>query len=165
MSADEFKQQYLPYQNKLYRIAYSLLENASDAEDIVQEIYIKLWNKRDQMSHINNYESFCVTITKNLCFDFIRSKSKLKNQDTDINEIADSEQYITDVIDNRIEKQHIDHLMKQLPEQQKKVLLLKHYNELSSEEIEEITGLSNANIRVLLSRARKKMRELLLNER
>ena len=47
MDAAEFKQQFLPYHRKLYRTAFRLTENPQEAEDMVQEAYLKLWNKRD----------------------------------------------------------------------------------------------------------------------
>ena len=54
MDAAEFKQQFLPYHRKLYRTAFRLTENHQEAEDMVQEAYLKLWNKRDELAGVLN---------------------------------------------------------------------------------------------------------------
>ena len=73
MDVDVFKQRFLPFHPKLYRIAYALLDNKADAEDIFQDAYCKLWNKRDELGDIQNPEAFSITLVKNLCLDFLRS--------------------------------------------------------------------------------------------
>lgn len=67
MNAENFKQVFLPLHPKLYRIAYRLLENQNDAQDIIQEVYMKLWMIRDECTDIQNTEAYCVTLVKNLC--------------------------------------------------------------------------------------------------
>ena len=65
MDVDVFKQRFLPFHPKLYRIAYALLDNKADAEDILQDAYCKLWNKRDELGDIQNPEAFSITLVKN----------------------------------------------------------------------------------------------------
>ena len=72
MDAESFKKEFLPYHRKLYCIAYRLLENAADAEDLVQEAYLKLWDKREGLAIISNPEAFSVTLVKNMCFASFR---------------------------------------------------------------------------------------------
>ena len=64
MDTAEFKQQFLPYHRKLYRVAFRLTGNPQDAEDMVQEAYLKLWNKRDELADVLNTEAYCVTLNK-----------------------------------------------------------------------------------------------------
>ena len=71
MDAESFKKEFLPYHRKLYRVAYRLLENSADAEDIVQEAYLKLWDKREGLTVISNPEAFSVTLVKNILIVFI----------------------------------------------------------------------------------------------
>ena len=71
MDAESFKKEFLPYHRKLYCVAYRLLENSADAEDIVQEAYLKLWDKREGLTVISNPEAFSVTLVKNICYVFI----------------------------------------------------------------------------------------------
>mgnify|MGYP000407676969 CR=1 FL=1 len=84
MDVDVFKQRFLLFHPKLYRIAYALLDNKADAEDILQDAYCKLWNKRDELGDIQNPEAFSITLVKNLCLDFLRSPkaSRRDNEET-----------------------------------------------------------------------------------
>lgn len=158
MDAETFKRSFLPFHRKLFCIACQLLECEADAEDLVQEAYMKLWDKRDGLSAVNNPEAFSVTLVKNMCFDILRSgKHLLSKQTVDISAISDTP--INDRMEEREEAQQIKSLIASLPEQQQKVIVLKDVKGCSYEEIEEITGLNAINIRVLLSRARKRIRE------
>ena len=61
MDANDFKRKFLPYHRKLYRAAFHLMGNAQDAEDMVQEAYLKLWKRRDELpTDIANLEAYCV---------------------------------------------------------------------------------------------------------
>ena len=164
MSAEEFKKQYLPYQEKLYRIAFRLLENSFDAEDIVQDAYVKLWNKRDDLNNIENKEAFCIIMVRNLCMDFLRSNKKHITQSLTGSETLNDNIPLSEQIDAKSDLEHVKYLVNFLPDQQKNVLILKHYDGYSLEEIEDITGLKNVHIRVLLSRARKKIRESFIDK-
>lgn len=159
MDAECFKQQYLPCHEKLYRIAFRLLGNACDAEDMVQEAYLKLWNKRDELAEVKNPESYSVVILKNLCFDFLRSaKDNIDNRAPEDLNIAGETSVATE-IEIKDEFNRIKEVIFHLPRQQRQVMILRHVNDCSMEEIEKVTGLNAINIRVLLSRARKKIRE------
>ena len=72
MDAETFKKVFLPYHQKLYRIAYRIVQNSDNAEDIVQETFIKLWNKRHDMQTIDNTEAFAIIILRNTSLDFLR---------------------------------------------------------------------------------------------
>ena len=159
MDAECFKQQFLPFHQKLYRIALRLLGNTCDAEDIVQEAYLKLWHKREELGDIRNAESFSVTLLKNLCFDYLRStKDNIDSHTPDELNIV-SGTSLAEEIEIRDEFVRVKALIEQLPLQQQKVMMLRHVSDCSMEDIERITGLNAINIRVLLSRARKKIRE------
>lgn len=64
MDAASFKQQFLPCHAKLYRVAFRLMGNVQDAEDMVQEAYLKLWKKRDELPEVASIEAYCVTLIK-----------------------------------------------------------------------------------------------------
>ena len=158
MDAESFKRLYLPCHQKLYRVAYKLLGNQCDAEDMVQEAYLKLWNKRDELIDIKNPESFSVILLKNICFDYLRStKNDAEKQDIEVVSKANEVSLINE-IEIKDELNCVKQLITQLPEKQKEIMKLRHLGECSIEEIEEITGLNAINIRVLISRARKTIR-------
>lgn len=159
MDANEFKSLFIPYHAKLYRTAYSILRNVQDAEDIVQEAYLKLWNKREELDVAVCREAYCVTLVKNLCMDFIRS-----NHST-LEDVIDDERLClpADDIGTKLEKKEengrLRKMISELPDIQKKVMWLRDVNECSFEEIGKATGLNQVNIRATLSKARKKIRE------
>ncbi|RHO72266.1 RNA polymerase sigma factor [Parabacteroides sp. AF48-14] len=160
MDVDSFKRLFLPLHPKLFRIAYALVENKADAEDILQDAYYKLWSRREELANVLNPEAFCVTLVKNLCLDYLRSPRANRHDE----DVAEAVTLSTDSSpDKELEMQdkveHIRHLISRLPENQRQVIRLRGIDDCSMDEIEQITGLNAVNIRVLLSRARKIIRE------
>ena len=160
MDVESFKRLFLPLHPKLFRIAYALVENKSDAEDILQDAYYKLWSRRNELADVRNPEAFCVMLVKNLCLDFLRSH-RAGRHDEDVTEAVtlstDSSPDKELEMQDKVEQ--VRHLINRLPENQRQVLRLRGIEDCSIDEIEQITGLSAVNIRVLLSRARKIIRE------
>ncbi len=159
MNADIFKKIFLPYHKKLYGIAYRMVENQPDAEDIVQETYIKLWQKRNDTEQIENMESFAVAVLKNTCLDFLR---KMKPETVELSVLSQKIGFLETQIEDREKLQYVEAIVKQLPERQQQLIRLKHYKELSDKEIEKLTGLKTGNIKVIISRARKTIKEQIL---
>lgn len=160
MNADSFKQQFLPYHRKLYRVAFLLTRNSLDAEDLVQEAYLKLWRKRNDLpTDINRWEAYCITLLKNLYYDSQRVSHLEENGKTPDELQLLSEHNVAKEIEQRDEMNQIRKLIELLPEQQRKVIRMRDIDDRPYEEIEQTTGLSAIHIRVLLSRARKKIRE------
>jgi RNA polymerase sigma-70 factor (ECF subfamily) len=158
MNAENFKKVFLPYHRKLYGIAYKILENQTDAEDIVQETYIKLWRRRAELESLINPESYAVTLVKNGCVDFLR---KIKPELSAIYEMnIPSDESLITRIEDKDQLVHVRNIMEKLPAQQKQVVQLKIWDNLSNEEIEKITGLTQGNIKMIISRARKKIKEI-----
>ncbi|MDD3036470.1 RNA polymerase sigma factor [Bacteroides sp.] len=161
MNVEVFKQRFLPFHDKLFRIAYALVENQADAEDILQETYCKLWNMRNELDNILNPEAFSVTLVKNLSLDFLRSPKARHNEGAETLEriIIASDSSPEKEQEERDDIRHIQRLIELLPTNQRQVLRLFSIEDHSYEEIEQITGLSPSNIRTLLFRARKFIRE------
>lgn len=159
MDTAEFKQQFLPYHRKLYRVAFRLTGNPQEAEDMVQEAYLKLWNKRDELAGVLNTEAYCVTLVKNLCYDALRRSRPDEDGHAPEELNLPTDTNIAREVEQRDEVNQVRRLIGRLPEQQKRVILLRDVNDCSFEEIEQATGLNAINTRVLLSRARKKIRE------
>ena len=158
MNAEEFKRLYYPFHPKLYRIAFALLNNADDAEDVLQDTYCKLWSKRMEITDILQPEAFCVRMIKNLCLDFLRTSGHRSN-----NESVESIKMTTETtpdreLESKDAMQQIDSLIEQLPEKQRIVIRMRGCGDCSFEEIENVTGESATNVRVLLSRARKTLK-------
>ena len=159
MPASLFKQLLLPLYPRLQRVALRLLGNAEDAEDMVQEVYMKLWSKRDALPDVKDVEAYCVTLTKNMCIDRLRI-AEAEKEDMDEVPIMLAE---TDDVEAQVERRDAVEQVKQiigtLPEHQQQVITLRDMEDCSFEEIVEQTGLTAVNIRMLLSRARRTIRE------
>ena len=163
MTAEEFKSIYYPFHLKLYRIAYALVNNADDSEDILQDTYCKLWSKRTELENILQPEAFCVRLIKNLCLDFLRSpRNRFDNEPVET--ISNTTESSPDnELENKEKVQQIEALIEQLPEKQRIVIQMRGCGDCSFEEIETLTGESAANVRVLLARARKTLKNMLIN--
>ena len=159
MPASLFKQLLLPLYPRLQRVALRLLGNAEDAEDIVQEVYMKLWSKRDALPDVKDMEAYCVTLTKNMCIDRLRNAEAEK---ADVDEVP-TMLAATDDVEAQVERhdavEQVKRIIGTLPEHQQQVITLRDMEDCSFEEIAEQTGLTAVNVRMLLSRARKTIRE------
>ncbi len=158
MTVNDFTQQLFPFKEKLFRFAFRLLGNKDDAQDTVQDVYVKMWQIRSQLNAYRSIEAVMMTTTRNLCLDRLKSKSnKFDTLDERYGKHANEGEY------NNLE--HVDMLqwvrkeMDLLPEQQKTLLFLRDMEQLDFDEIAEITGFDLNYIRVNLSRARKRIRE------
>ena len=159
MTAEDFKQNYFSLHPKLYRIAFAILKNAEEAEDIIQEAYCKLWDIREKLVEIKIPEAYCVTFVKHLCMDFLRSPKATRNDySIDDYDFPDNSMNAGNDIENKEAIDNIKSIIKSLPEKQQRVLNLRGFADCSLEEIETITGESAVNIRVLLSRARNTLK-------
>ncbi|MBO3697976.1 RNA polymerase sigma factor [Roseivirga sp. E12] len=154
----EFKSKVLPLKDRLFRIALGMLKSVEEAEDTLQDVMVKLWNKREQLSIYSSIEAFAVTITKNQCLDKLKSK-KHKNQ-MDIQEMELDSGFISPYRSLELSEsmQVMMNAFQGLPEQQRMLVVLRDVEGFTYEEIAEQTGLQVNNIRVGLSRARKAAR-------
>ncbi|MDE5572742.1 MAG: RNA polymerase sigma factor [Muribaculaceae bacterium] len=160
MTADEFKTIFLPCHQQLYRVAFRLTGNREDAEDVVQETYLKIWNNRDHLGQLDNPAAFCMTTLKNMFIDFLRRKRGDGSSGVSVEDVTiDSDTDVGKQIEQRDSLDVVTRLIDQLPDNQRDVIRMRDIADLPFEEIEAATGLSPGNIRTLLSRARKKIKE------
>ncbi len=162
MTAEEFKTRLMPVKNKLFRFALSLLMNRQEAEDAVQEVYLKMWNMRKDLGKYKSTEALMMTITKNHCLDRIKTKknkaTSLDIKTHDLNSESPLERTEQSDMVNKIKQ-----IIQYLPEQQKTIVHLRDIEGYEFEEVMEITGFDLNYVRVNLSRGRKKIRETIKN--
>jgi len=163
MDAREFKQRFLPHHRLLYRVAYQLTGNAQDAEDLLQDFYLKLWQKRDDLSDEAMKEAYLVTMIRRLHIDQRRLKrldasAELKNE-----EGPPDERSLDRQIDAKDEAQQVEGLISELPERDGKIIRMHLVEDRSYEEIERDTGLSQGNIRIIVMRTKKKLKQQFQN--
>ena len=163
MDAREFKQRFLPHHRLLYRVAYQLTGNAQDAEDLLQDLYLKLWQKRDDLPDAAMKEAYLATMIRNLFIDQRRLKhvdasAELKNEDGPPDERSLDRQ-----IDARDEVRQMEGLISELSERDAKIIQMHLVDDCSYEEIERDTGLSQGNIRIIVMRTKKKLKQQFQN--
>jgi RNA polymerase sigma-70 factor (ECF subfamily) len=159
MIARDFKTNILPVSKKLLRFAIHFLKDEDEAKDVVQDVFLKLWQKRDELEKIENIEAYAMQMTRNRCLDAIRTNRtvsisaetdrKMKEESVDVHlqvEYSESAYQIKKLIDK-------------LPDLQRTIMSMRDIEQLSYDEIAETTALQINAIRVNLSRARKKVRD------
>ncbi len=161
MTIKEFKINLLPLKNKLFRLSLRILNNRDDAEDVVQEVYIKIWKMQDKLDNLNNIEAFMMTVTRNLCLDKIKSKrNKFLSLNEEVAKHIESNPH--DITEQADSVNKVKEVMQMLPEQQRTIIHLRDIDGYNFEEITEITGWDINYLRVNLSRGRKKIKETIL---
>ncbi len=162
MTQSEFIRVVMPFKDKLYRLAKRLLVSSAEAEDATQEILMKLWARKSMMESYKNVEAFAMTMTKNYCLDRLKSKQsgnlKLVHTNYDSGTSLQKQMEAIDSVS------WIEKIMLELPEQQKMVLQLRDIEAYEYEEIAEHLEMSPTAVRVALSRARKAVRDKLVQK-
>ncbi|MDD2798138.1 MAG: RNA polymerase sigma factor [Bacteroidales bacterium] len=158
MKAEEFKAKLLPLREKLFRIAYKMLEKEHDAEDAVQEAYLKLWQLRETLDKYDSVEAFSTVITKNICIDRLRVRYREESMSGDYPTYAAADNPHS-LLERSDTHRLIQQIIEQLPPLQRMIIQMKDIEEQEVEEIATITGTNAEAVRMNLSRARKKVRE------
>lgn len=155
-----FESRVLPVKNKLFRFAFRLLGSSEEAKDVVQEVFIKVWNGRDQMASIDNMEAWCMRITRNLSLDKIRSRQRKATDPIEENfDVQNDSRTPYEATENSENMQRISQLIASLPEKQRQVMHLRDVEGYSYNEICEILELDMNQVKVNLFRARNAVRE------
>ncbi|MDR1784051.1 MAG: RNA polymerase sigma factor [Dysgonamonadaceae bacterium] len=166
MSTDKFHDIILPLKNKLFRLALSIVHDRRESEDIVQDVLLKLWTKKEEWKEIDNLEAYCFRATRNLAFDRIAAANSRLTESIDLsNESAtfvDKETPQMQLI-RKEQLSLIEQCVEDLSENQKLVFQLRDIEGMSYKEIAEIADITEELVKVSLFRARKKIREQLSN--
>ena len=162
MKKISFRSDILPLKNELYRLALRITLNPAEAEDIVQETMIKVWNRREQWEQIESIESFCLTICRNLSLDKMR---KMENQNQSLEE-ADNEapdhSYSSNPEEHAMQQDRIElirRLISQLPEKQRTAMQLRDFEGKSYKEIATVMGISEDQVKINIFRARQTIKQ------
>ena len=158
MNQSDFLKVVLPFKDKVFRLSKRLLTSTEEAEDATQELLFKLWKNRDKIASYRNTEAFAMTMTKNYCYDRLKSKqaSNLSLIHSNYKEKETSLENKLEYIDS-VDRVHL--LIDNLPDQQKLIIQLRDIEQYDFEEICEMVNMKPTAVRVSLSRARKTIRE------
>lgn len=163
MNQTAFLNLVLPFKDKMYRLAKRLLVSNEEAEDATQEILLKLWTNKTKISSYKNVEAFAMTMTKNYCFDRLKSK-QAQNLRIVHSNYKDESAQLQKKIEHQDSLDWIDKLMQKLPSQQRMVMQLRDIEQYEFSDIAKVLEMKETAVRVTLSRARKTIREQLIKK-
>lgn len=154
MTHETFKETVFILKDEMYRFAKRFVVSNDEAEDVVQDLMMKFWQKKDELQQFGNLKSYALKSVKNECLNRLKHhevKSGFANL-----QVHRSELYQMEV--NNL-KEHIINYINELPEKQKMVIHLKDVEEYEVSEIAEILEMEENAVRVNLMRARQKVKE------
>jgi RNA polymerase sigma-70 factor (ECF subfamily) len=160
MTRADFNDLVRQHNRNLYGYAFRILRNQEEAEDAVQEIFIKLWNLGSKLEEYNSIGALATTMIKNFCIDQIRKNKHIireEHEGDDLKNIDNESPY--SLMENKESGDILYHIIDHLPDIYKYAIMLREIDGLSYEEIAEKTEQNINTLRVTLSRARKMIRE------
>lgn len=151
------------YKNPLYGTVLRMTKNPQDAQDLVQEAFIKIYHQLDKYDQVGSFSSWLYRVTINHCMDeFRKKKYKMKHVEVDEERIVNPTH--PEVVFLKKEKsRQLERLIATLPEDERLIILLRYVNELRYDEISELVGIPLSTVRNKLHRAKKKMRDTIKN--
>ncbi len=154
-----FRSDILPLKNKLYRLALRITLDTAEAEDVVQDTMIRVWDKREEWPQFGSIEAYCLTVARNLAIDRSQKKEAQNVELTpEVQQTPDaSSPYDQLVTDESLKLVH--RLIGKLPEKQRTVLQLRDMEGKSYKEISEVLDLPEEQIKINLFRARQKIKQ------
>ncbi len=158
MDQAEFAARLIPLKDKIFRFARAILSDVSEAEDVTQDVFEKLWKSRGSLDGCTNLEAFVMVSVRNLCYDRLRSRRTKQEKLGMLRNETDNaaQEWATDHLDTH---ELLRRAMETLPEKQRTIMHLRDIENYDIDRIAEIVGMEGPTGRVLLSRARKRVRE------
>jgi RNA polymerase sigma-70 factor (ECF subfamily) len=164
MDVDEFQSVVVPLSRRLWAVAMRMLRSDDDARDAVQDALARLWDTRHRLKSVASIEAYCISAVRNAALDRLRRLEHCSDSPPP-DPAAEPAHDPLQRIDDSSELQRLQQLMKQLSADQQRAIELSAYGGLSNDEIADATGWSPANVRALLSRGRRKLKELYKSSR
>ena len=161
-----FRTDILPLKNELFRLALRITLNRDDAEDVVQETMLKVWNRRDQWSELESIEAFCLTICRNVALDKMK---RADNQNTSLEEGGGLEHadhsYSANPEEQAVQRDRVElvrKLVEQLPEKQRTCMQLRDMEGKAYKDIAQVMGITEQQVKVNIFRARQTIKQRFL---
>lgn len=160
-----FEKLFKEYAPKIYHFSLSYLHNTADSEGLVQDVFLKLWEKREMLNQSGNLKAFVFKVAINTIYDFIRRKN-VENAFKDYVETnydSATDNTWNEVIFNEMQSR-LNVLIEQFPTQRKKIFKLSKQEQLSNDEIAEKLNLSKRTVENHLYRAVSYLKEHLKHD-
>lgn len=161
MKEISFQNDVLPLKNKLFRLALRITLNREEAEDVVQDTLIKVWNTRDRWQELDSIEAYSLTIARNLSLDRIK---KMENQNDSLEEQNTErlDENTSTPSERMIQKDKLNivrNIIDELPEKQRSCLQLRDIEGKSYKEIADILSITEDQVKVNIFRARQTVKQ------
>ena len=160
MKEISFRNDVLPLKNKLFRLAMRITLNREEAEDIVQETLIKVWNARDKWQQMDSIEAYSLTVARNLSLDH---RKKMDNQNASLeDEKTERPDTTTNPSERMVQQDKLDivkRIIDKLPEKQRSCLQLRDIEGKPYKDIAAIMGITEDQVKVNIFRARQNIRQ------
>lgn len=161
MNDKEFSNLTDSCRDKVFRLAKRLLVSTEEAQDAMQEVMMKLWNKGDVLNSYASVEAYAMTITKNYCLDQLKSK-RAGNLKIVHDDYIGRDASLSQQTEDRDSWSWVEKAIDDLPVQQKMIIQLREIEQYDYNEIAEMMQMNEVSVRVALSRARKTLREFII---
>ena len=159
MTEADFERTVLPCHRKMFAAANMILGDRDEASDAVQEAFAKLWEKREELEELQIPDAYCLKVVSNLCVNRIRMRTVRRTVSLSETDPADSDRADRQ-LEHREELERVRILMRRLTQAQQKVIAMASVMEMDTADIAQATGFSVVNVRALLSRGRRRLKQL-----
>ncbi|MFC2290001.1 MAG: RNA polymerase sigma factor [Prevotella denticola] len=160
MKKVSFRNDVLPLKNELFRLALRITLNRAEAEDIVQDTLIKVWNRREEWNAIDSIEAFSLTVCRNLSLDRIRKKG---NDNDSLEDVKAADPLASSNPQDRMIQTDKVRLIRQivdgLPEKQRSCMQLRDFEGKTYKEIASVLDISEEQVKVNIFRARQTVKQ------
>lgn len=156
-----FRTTVLPLSDKLYRLALHITMNKAEAEDVVQDTLLKVWERREEWEQINNLEAFAIATCRNRALDVMKRVGRKTEKLDEMAHFSNQTPY--EQLEASEEISLVKRLMDDLPEMQRTIMLLRDIEGKTYQEIAETMDISETQVKVYLHRARTKIKQWITN--
>lgn len=156
----DFRHDILPMKDKLYRLSLRITLNPQEAEDVVQDTLIKVWNKRESWDEIESIEAYAMTICRNLSLDHLKLREN-QNASLEGMEIDRADRSLSPLeqVQQKDNLERVRQLVDALPEKQRSCMQLRDFEGKTYKEIAEILDITEEQVKISIFRARKAVKE------
>lgn len=157
----DFLEIYRAFYGKVFTFVLSLVRSKANAQDITQNIFMKLWKNRKKLEHIKSMDDYLFILSKNACMDYFRKASRKKEISTEVfdefllSRIVSSPEKRIDALSDIEELRHI---IDSLPSKRRDIFIMSRFDGLSNDEIASILGVSKKTVENQISLATKKLK-------
>lgn len=156
MKIIDFRHELLPLKDKMFRLALRITLNRAEAEDVTQDILLRVWEQRESLGELRSLEAYVLTAVRNLALDRV---AKTDNANVSLDDVQtdafDSAPHPDEDMEQQESLKRVREIMSGLPEAQRTALQLREIEGHSYRETADIMNVSEANVKVLIFRARQ----------